>query len=80
MLLRAGWSVLVDASFLKRTERESFRALAQETGVVFAILAPHATPAQLRERIVARAAQGRDASEATLDVLVQQLHMPALAL
>lgn len=73
LLLRAGWSVIVDATFLKRAERESFRTLARETGAAFGILAPPATPAQLRERIQARAALGRDASEATLDVLAQQM-------
>ena len=73
MLLRAGWSVIVDAAFLKRADRAVFRALAQDAGVAFGILAPPATPAQLRERIQARAALGRDASEATLEVLDQQM-------
>jgi hypothetical protein len=72
-LLRAGWSVIVDATFLKRAERDAFRALARDTGAAFGILAPQATPAQLRERIQARAALGEDASEATLDVLAQQM-------
>lgn len=74
LLLRAGWSVIVDASFLTRADRASFRALAQGVGVDFAILAPQATAAQLRERIHARAMRGSDASEATLDVLEDQLH------
>ena len=73
MLLRAGWSVAVDATFLRRADRDSFRALAGETGATFAILAPQATPEQLRERILARRRVGRDASEATLDVLEQQM-------
>lgn len=73
LLLRAGWSVIVDATFLKRADRDAFRALARDAGAVFAILAPQATPAQLRERILARNALGRDASEATLEVLAQQM-------
>ncbi|MDD2925578.1 bifunctional aminoglycoside phosphotransferase/ATP-binding protein [Rhodoferax sp.] len=72
-LLRAGWSVLVDATFLKRADRDQFRDLARQTGAAFAILAPSATPEQLRERILARAAFGHDASEATLAVLAQQM-------
>ncbi len=72
-LLRAGWSVIVDATFLLRADRDAFSALARECHVGFSILAPKATPAQLRERILARAAQGQDASEATLDVLAQQM-------
>lgn len=73
LLLRAGWSVIVDAAFLKRAERDAFRALAQNAGAAFGILAPQATPAQLRERIEARNARGQDASEATLEVLAQQM-------
>jgi len=72
LLLRSGWSVIVDATFLKRADRDSFRALAQEVGAAFAILAPHASPQALRERIIARNALGTDASEATLEVLAQQ--------
>jgi hypothetical protein len=75
MLLRAGWSVIVDAAFLKRADRDAFRALARQAGATFSILAPQATPAQLRERILARRALGRDASEATLDVLAQQMRV-----
>ena len=70
--LRAGWSVVVDAAFLQRAERDRFRRLAQQHGVAFGILAPQATPAQLQERIQARRTQGQDASEATLEVLAQQ--------
>ena len=73
MLLRAGWSVVVDATFLKRADRDAFRTLARGLGVAFSILAPQASPAQLRERILARSAHGGDASEATLDVLEQQM-------
>ncbi len=72
-MLRAGWSVIVDAAFLKRAERADFRALAGELGLAFGILAPQATPAQLRQRIQARSALGQDASEATLAVLAQQM-------
>lgn len=73
LLLRAGWSVVVDATFLHRADRDAFRALAQGLGVPFSILAPQATPAQLRARIQARSAHGDDASEATLEVLEQQM-------
>ena len=70
--LGAGWSVIVDATFLQRADRDAFRALAQAQGVTFAILAPQATPEQLQQRITAREALGADASEATLAVLAQQ--------
>ena len=73
MLLLAGWSVVLDAAFLRRAERARFAALAQHCGAAFAVLAPQVSVEQLRERITARQAAGRDASEATLAVLEKQL-------
>lgn len=73
LLLRAGWSVVVDAAFLRHAERDRFRRLAAERGVPFEILAPQASLQVLRERILARQQQGLDASEATLAVLAQQM-------
>jgi predicted kinase len=72
-LLAAGWSVIVDAAFLERSRRDAFRALATQAGVPFFIVAPQATPAQLRARVRRRLAKGHDASEATPAVLEQQL-------
>jgi len=71
-LLQDGWSVLVDAAFLRAGERQAFADLAQAAGVPFHILACEAKPEVLRQRIGARRAAGRDASEATLAVLEQQ--------
>jgi aminoglycoside phosphotransferase family enzyme/predicted kinase len=68
-LLAAGHPVIVDAAFLKQQERESFRALAAQLQVPFAIASLQATPATLRARIAQRQAQGGDASEANLEVL-----------
>ncbi|MCX7898059.1 MAG: AAA family ATPase [Rhodocyclaceae bacterium] len=65
-----GWSVIVDAAFLRRAERMAFQRLAKRLGVPFAILAPSADVAEMEKRI--RARQG-DASEATVEVLRQQL-------
>jgi hypothetical protein len=69
-LLAAGWPVIVDAAFLRREERATFRALAAELGIGFAILATEAPAEELRRRLVARSG---DASEATLEVLEKQL-------
>lgn len=87
-LLMNGWSVIIDAAFLKRQQREIFRALADDFGVPFKISACSAfppgpaldfmVPGQAFAPIVA-ALQQRisqrcgDASEATLAVLEQQL-------
>ena len=73
MLLAAGWSVIVDAAFLKRAERDDFRTLAHASDADFAILAPQASLDELRRRITTRQAAGSDASEATLAVLKKQL-------
>jgi len=72
-ILQAGWSVLVDAAFLQRAERDAFHALARQHNAQFAILAPQADTAVLRQRIMARQAAGKDASEATVEVLERQL-------
>jgi hypothetical protein len=72
-VLAAGWSVIVDAAFLERRRRESFRQLATAAGAAFFIVAPSATPGELAARVRARRAKGYDASEADVDVLARQL-------
>ena len=73
VLLKAGWSVIVDATFLERELRDLFRELAVTLGADFKILAIQADPDTLRQRVLLRAAQGRDASDADLAVLERQL-------
>lgn len=72
-VLQAGYSAIIDASFLKAPLRDRFQALAEHMGVAFAILALNAPLAILRERINARLAEGADPSEANLEVLDYQL-------
>jgi aminoglycoside phosphotransferase family enzyme/predicted kinase len=64
------WSVIVDAAFLKRAERDAFRALAQSAHVPCTILACAASADELRRRLAARAG---DASEADASILELQL-------
>ncbi|HAF44039.1 MAG TPA: hypothetical protein DCK83_03640 [Gallionellaceae bacterium] len=64
--LVAGYTVIVDAAFLKRGERESFCRLALEMAVPFAIASLYARDEALRERIRQRR---NDASEADVAVL-----------
>ncbi|HEY9182029.1 MAG TPA: AAA family ATPase, partial [Gammaproteobacteria bacterium] len=68
-LLRAGHSTIVDATFLRRADRQAFREIAAAHGARFVILDCTASKAELERRIVARASSARDASEATLAVL-----------
>ncbi len=72
-IAKAGYPVIVDAAFLKRAERDAFRALAAELAVPFIILDCRATEAALRERVAARSREGLDASEANLAVLEHQI-------
>jgi uncharacterized protein len=71
-ILHAGWSVMVDAAFLKRAERTYFRALAARLGASFRLIAPQASPAELARRIAQRS---HDASEATARVLEKQIQV-----
>jgi len=68
--LAAGFSVIVDAAFLRRAERSDFRALAATRGLRCVILACEAPVDELRRRLRQRQ---NDASEATVEVLEQQL-------
>jgi aminoglycoside phosphotransferase family enzyme/predicted kinase len=69
-LLRAGWSVVVDAAFLRRAERDEFRQLAAARSTAFRILECTAPVDELRRRVTLRTG---DASEATVEVLDRQL-------
>jgi hypothetical protein len=73
LIVTLGFPVIVDAVFLKKSQRDAFRTLAGELGVPFVILDCTAADRVLRERVASRAASGDDASEATLAVLDSQL-------
>jgi aminoglycoside phosphotransferase family enzyme/predicted kinase len=64
--LRAGYPVVLDAAFLRRSERDAARELALEFKVPFAILACDAPAGVLQTRLRARR---HDASEADASVL-----------
>jgi aminoglycoside phosphotransferase family enzyme/predicted kinase len=72
-VINAGYSVIVDATFLDRSYRDAFRKTALACGARFKILNVVADERILRERVSRRASLGSDASEATLEVLKQQL-------
>jgi aminoglycoside phosphotransferase family enzyme/gluconate kinase len=72
LVLKAGYSVIVDATFLQRKYRDVFRSLAEKYQVPFTIVHCVATDKELEQRIQARELEGGDPSEATLDVLNAQ--------
>ncbi len=69
-LLRAGASVVVDATFLSSETREAIADVASHAGVGFAGLWLEAPAAALAGRLRARTG---DASDATADVLAEQI-------
>ena len=72
-ILRAGYPVVIDATFLRESQRQMFRSLAGREGATFGILECHACEQTLRQRIADRMAHGGDASDADLAVLEHQL-------
>lgn len=72
-IITAGFPVIVDAAFLRYRQREIFHTLAHELHVPFVIFHCHSSLERLRRRVQQRATLGRDASEATLQVLEHQL-------
>ena len=72
-ILDAGFPVIVDATYLLRSQRASLRRFAQLSGMPYVILDVAAPEPLLRERIAQRHHRERDASEATVAVLEHQL-------
>ncbi len=71
-VLEAGFPLVIDAASLKAWQRERFRRLAGELGVPFALVACRAPESVLQRRLLARASEKSDASEADAAVLEQQ--------
>ncbi|HUL94094.1 MAG TPA: AAA family ATPase [Burkholderiales bacterium] len=72
-VVESRYGVIVDAAFLRRAEREQFRALARELGAPFLIASCRAGEAALRARVARRETAASDASEAGVSVLENQL-------
>jgi hypothetical protein len=73
MVVAAGYPAIVDAAFLQRWQRDLLRDVARDLNVPFVIADCSAPEPVLRERVKKRVEQGRDPSEATIDVLEYQL-------
>jgi len=69
----AGYTTIVDAAFLQRWQRDLLKDVATGLNVPFVIADCSAPEPVLRERVTKRLEKGRDASEATIDVLEHQL-------
>lgn len=72
-LLAGGETVVVDAAFLHRAERDRFRAMAARLGVPTIVVDCQAPVDALRERLRERERSGHDPSDAGIEVLERQL-------
>lgn len=72
-VLQDGYSVIVDATFLLRTQRQMFQELAQQLSLPFLILDMQTPEALLRQRIRQRQQEALDPSEADENILELQL-------
>jgi aminoglycoside phosphotransferase family enzyme/adenylate kinase family enzyme len=71
-IINSGFSVIVDATFLKHQQRRLFQNLALELNIPLTIVSCQAKDAVLRERVINREQTGNDASEAGVAVLELQ--------
>lgn len=71
-LLQNGYSVVVDAAFLRQYQRHPFILLAKERGWPFIILDVVAPQTVLAQRIKGRLQEGQDASDATVEIMEHQ--------
>ncbi len=72
-VIKAGYTVIVDATFLYRKNRNMLQRVAENNRANFHILNLHAPLAVLQGRIEKREAEGKDASEANISVLHSQV-------
>lgn len=72
-ILAAGYSVVVDATFLGRDQRRRMEDLARRRRVPFLVLACRSTPEEARRRMAERRQRGGDPSDADGAVLEAQL-------
>lgn len=74
-VLQAGFPVIVDASFLRATDRDQFRSLGERLEVPFRILNVTCGEEELRKRLQRRQEDETAVSDAGVDVLENQLEL-----
>ena len=71
-VLRAGFPVVIDATYLKRDQRDAAASVAESTGVPCLILDCTAPDAVIEGWLAHRQSEGKDPSDATLEVVRAQ--------
>lgn len=72
-LLAAGYSVIVDATFIRARTRQSYFQLAENLGVPARIISCECEEKLIEARLRRRSAEGVDASDADVEVMQDQL-------
>lgn len=72
LALQAGYPVVLDATFLKRPQRQAAQRIADETGAPFLIIDCHAPDSVIASWLQQRQQEGSDPSDATLAVIEAQ--------
>ena len=70
--LNAGFSAVIDATYLKHEQRQAAWQVAESTGVPFLIIDCQAPEAVVEQWLAQRQAEGTDPSDATLEVVRAQ--------
>lgn len=68
-----GFGVIVDATFLRRAQRDLFAQYARRRGIPYVFLSLQAEPGELARRLASRRQHGADASDADQAVLERQI-------
>lgn len=71
--LQAGYGVILDAAYLKQRERAKAKLVAEDAGVPFLIIECQAPLEVIKENLLIRMQKGNDPSDATLEVVRNQL-------
>jgi len=71
-VLEAGYPVIIDAAFLRVTDRQRMHGIAADCNVPFVVLNISASYQALEARIIARSREGSDPSDADVNVLKWQ--------
>ncbi|MCY1558830.1 AAA domain protein [compost metagenome] len=71
-ILRAGYPVVLDATYLKSAQRAAAWEIAENTGAPFLILDCQAPYSVIASWLSQRQSEGRDPSDATLEVIQAQ--------
>jgi aminoglycoside phosphotransferase family enzyme/predicted kinase len=72
-IIDAGFPAIVDATFQRRSDRNSLAVTAARSGARFALVLCEAPSRTLQSRIAARRDRDNDASDATVSVLARQV-------